>query len=282
MTETGYFQGGANNLYYISAGPDNGCQPEHGGVIFVHAADGNRLGPHRMFVELSEQLNMSGFATMRFDLSGCGDSDGVICRKSISQDVKDVIAAIDFFSSKTKNAKLYLIGISRGARVCLSLLMNNHIHVTGAILLSPPVATNITMAKSLFFRIREYYMKLKDPQTLKKLLKGEINFRQILKTFTVAIGVKNRYKNDNTGKIVSKCPLLFIFGQNDPIAAESKTHYKRICNQHGITSKFITISQANHSFFHYKWKEQIFEIVQSWLAKTNISQTRISQIKSCK
>ena len=76
MTETGYFNSGGNELFYSCTIPAG--KNETTGIVFVHAADGNRLGPHRMFVEFARHFNSLGYPTFRFDLSGCGDSTGAV------------------------------------------------------------------------------------------------------------------------------------------------------------------------------------------------------------
>ena len=62
MIEAGYFKGISNDLFYVCSLPDRNAKRT--GVLFVHAAGGNRLGPHRMFVELAQKLNKSGLKMM--------------------------------------------------------------------------------------------------------------------------------------------------------------------------------------------------------------------------
>jgi len=81
---------------------------------------------------------------------------------------------------------------------------------------------------------------------------------------TFALSSQKRYHQNNNG-FVTRCPLFFIYGYKDPIAADSATYYSRICETFNIPFKAVEIKNANHSFFHYKWKEQIFKIVENWL-----------------
>ena len=103
----------------------------------------------------------------------------------------------------------------------------------------------------------------------KKLLSGKANLKQILKTLGFALSSQKRYRR-NTNGFVTRCPLFFIYGSKDPIAADSAAYYSRICETFNIPFKAVEIKNANHSFFHYRWKEQIMEITEKWLTE-NIS-----------
>ena len=45
-------------------------------VLMCHGLGGTKVGRHRIYVALSEALARLGIAVMRFDFSGCGDSEG--------------------------------------------------------------------------------------------------------------------------------------------------------------------------------------------------------------
>jgi pimeloyl-ACP methyl ester carboxylesterase len=236
------------------------------GVVFVHAADGNRLGPHRMFVELAERLKYLGIASLRFDMRGCGDSEGEPAGSDIKADIEDLQNAISFFASKYNPSKIFLFAISRGARVSISALAQNRIPVGGAILLSTPFAGTKAAAKKFSSRLKEYLYKFTNPDSIKKLLSGKANLKQIVKTLVFALVSQKRYRS-NTAGFVTRCPLFFIYGSKDPIAADSAVHYRKICDKFNIPLAMTEIENANHSFFHYRWNEQILEMTENWLLK---------------
>jgi len=59
--------------------------------------------------------NLFGYLAFRFDFSGSGDSDGEFEDKLMSQEVKDIRAAIDYLAERYKFQHLVLIGGSTGA-----------------------------------------------------------------------------------------------------------------------------------------------------------------------
>jgi len=55
-----------------------GCQPQqkHPLVIICHGFIGSRIGVDRLFVKAARELTANGFAVLRFDYGGCGESGG--------------------------------------------------------------------------------------------------------------------------------------------------------------------------------------------------------------
>ena len=263
MTETGYFKSGNNLLSYFCTIPQMRKKKE--GIIFVHAADGNRLGPHRMFVEFAEKFNSLGYPTLRFDLTGCGDSTGSVSRNSIENDVSDAIQAVNFFKHRADLKYIILFGISRGARVCFTAMSNYTLPLRTVLLLSTPVSTGKAALKSFAVRLKEYICKLKDPKCLLKLFTARADVPRLCKTLLPALQLGRRYQSAENTPIASKCPILFIYGGCDPITAESSLYYTTKCRKNSLPYYCHIISDANHSFFHYKWKEEIFNTSSQWL-----------------
>ena len=263
MIEVGCFKSGDNRLSYSCAIP-NGALAETG-IIFVHAADGNRLGPHRMFVELANRYDHLGYPTLRFDLTGCGDSTGTVSPNDINGEVRDVVGACRFFINKADLTGVILLGISRGARVCYSAMVDHEIPLDGMILLSMPFSSSTTALKSFGTRLNEYFHKAKDTTRLRKMLRGKASLAGIWRTLAVALGLGKRYSKLAKKTFVSKCPLLFIYGGHDPVTEQSSRYYTDKCREQALQYDCHFIPQANHSFFHYKWKERIFDLSKQWL-----------------
>ncbi|MHC4214599.1 MAG: alpha/beta fold hydrolase [Planctomycetota bacterium] len=265
MIETGRFISGENELSYSLSRLED--SDKKFGVLFVHAAGGNRFGPHRMFVELGEKFSRLGYSTFRFDFTGCGDSSGVEPKDDIDAEVFDLMNAVRFFVDAGELEKVILLGISRGARVCFNAMSSESLALGGMILLSTPVSTRRSAAKSVGFRLSEYARKLRDRRYFLKLIRGRVNIGGIFHTLTNAFALRNRYSDVNNGKFRSCCRILLIYGDCDPISQESSRYYISRFEENDVPFESHFISHANHSFFHYKWKEQIAEICLEWFEK---------------
>ncbi len=77
-------------------GPDDAVPCARLGVLIVVGGPQYRVGSHRQFVLLARALAARGFAAMRFDCTGMGDSDGARARRSPTATATSR-AAIDAF-----------------------------------------------------------------------------------------------------------------------------------------------------------------------------------------
>ncbi len=265
MIKTGCFISGENELSYSLSRPkDSDGKP---GVLFVHAAGGNRFGPHRMFVELGEKFNRCGYSTFRFDFTGCGDSSGVESKNDIDSEVFDLVNAVRYFIDAGQLEKVVLLGISRGARVCFNAMSSESLALAGMILLSAPVSTRRSAAKSVCFRLAEYARKLRDRRYFLKMISGRVSIVGIYRTLINAFALQKRYSELHNRIFRSPCRVLLIYGDCDPISQESSRYYISRYEENDVLCEIHFISHANHSFFHYKWKDQIVGICLEWLEK---------------
>lgn len=78
----------------------------------------SRVGPHRMNVHLARRLAAKGIASIRFDMSGIGDSrrsGGV--GSQMDQWVLDTRAVMDFAQRRTGCERYFMVGFCSGAEV---------------------------------------------------------------------------------------------------------------------------------------------------------------------
>ena len=270
MIKTGYFQSNGSKLYYSMACPENDAN--NAGILFVHAADGNRLGPHRMYVEFANEFNRLGFSTFRFDLSGHGDSFGDISNGNIEKDLADVKNAILFFIKTAKVEKVILFGISRGAYLCCNAAAKYKLPLSGLMLLSLPVSSGKTALKKINHILEDYIKRAFDPHNIRRLFTCRINFLQILKTIVKPILFGRIFPKMQTDTFTSRCHTIMIYGRCDPISESSSQYYSLIFEKNNVPCEIYNIENANHSFFHYQWKQQILDLCRSWLGKTQINE----------
>lgn len=86
------------------------------GVLLLNSGVIPRLGPHRVNVRLARRLAAQGVSTLRFDLSGLGDSAVPTENRAWEeQAVADIQSAIDAFSKSAGVERVALVGICSGA-----------------------------------------------------------------------------------------------------------------------------------------------------------------------
>lgn len=86
------------------------------GVIMWNVGIHHRVGPNRVYVDLCRKLANQGYASLRFDASGLGDSEA--SRAEAGSDKEraclDVQSAIKFMGERTKHSQALLVSFCSG------------------------------------------------------------------------------------------------------------------------------------------------------------------------
>jgi dienelactone hydrolase len=109
--------------------------PMRPAVVLLNAGIVHRVGPNRLHVRIARELARHGFASLRFDLSGIGDSlsrtDGLSLRAAALADIRE---AMDFVAAELQVSSFILIGLCSGADLAFRAAMADG-RVVGAVLI---------------------------------------------------------------------------------------------------------------------------------------------------
>lgn len=95
--------------------PDLTPAGETPAVLLFNVGLNHHVGPHRLNVELARHLAERGFVTLRFDLSGLGDSEPRTDDRSDEQRaVADVQEAMDFMGQRKAARSFVVVGLCSG------------------------------------------------------------------------------------------------------------------------------------------------------------------------
>ena len=142
------------------------------GVVIIVGGPQYRAGSHRQFVWLARVMAQAGFAVLRFDHRGMGDSASEARSfESLNQDVAAAIAALQ--GSVPAVRRIVLWGLCDGASAALLYLDRlRDPRVDGLCLVNPWVRSGATLART---QIRHYYTRrLRERAFWLKLLSGRI------------------------------------------------------------------------------------------------------------
>jgi pimeloyl-ACP methyl ester carboxylesterase len=107
-------------------------------VILLSTGILHRVGSNRLWVSLARALGAAGITTLRFDLSGIGDSerrrDVPSLRESVERDIGD---AIDYLKNTQGAERVILVGLCSGAYDALHAALSER-RVVGAVLVDTP------------------------------------------------------------------------------------------------------------------------------------------------
>jgi hypothetical protein len=138
-------------------------------VIMMTAGMMHNVGPYRMYVEFSRSLVAQGVSSLRFDISGIGDSLGVgSAGKSIDRAASEAADAMDYLQKKHGAKQFILLGLCSGADDSIQTALNDE-RVKGVITLDGLAYSTVK------FKIRQLIlpmkMMLRPEKWLKKIKK---------------------------------------------------------------------------------------------------------------
>ena len=186
--ETALFDCAGDTLLGILAKPE---APVETGVIVIVGGPQYRVGSHRQFVLLSRALAAAGYAVLRFDYRGMGDSTGT--QRDFTDVSADVSAALDVLQKSAPSVqRVVLWGLCDGASAALIYCQQTRDpRVSGLCLLNPWVRSEASQART---QVKHYYtQRLMQPEFWAKLLRGGVAMNALaglLRSVRVAFGVK--------------------------------------------------------------------------------------------
>lgn len=146
--------------------------PADTGVLVIVGGPQYRVGSHRQFVLLSRTLARSGYAVLRFDYRGMGDSEGQQRDfQAVSADIAVAISALQQHLPSMK--KVVLWGLCDAASAALLYLHETgDARVVALCLLNPWVRSDATLART---QVKHYYTRrLMQKEFWIKLLRGGV------------------------------------------------------------------------------------------------------------
>lgn len=139
--------GGENNLVGIVCSGPSSTDPTSPAVIIPNAGVIHRVGPSRLGVQLSRELARLGLTSLRFDLSGIGDSARRSGNYSLDASiVKDIDDTMAYFGDSYGIGQFLFAGLCSGAREAFRTAHRDP-RVIGAIMIDP-----------IAFRTPRYYL----------------------------------------------------------------------------------------------------------------------------
>jgi dienelactone hydrolase len=186
LGERPVFFGGARRLFGILAIPTAGPpRPELPAIILLNAGTAHRVGSHRLYVPLARRWAALGFAVLRVDLSGIGDSPVPAgCRENLTyprDGLDDVRAAMDFLTETTGAGRFVVTGLCSGGDIAFQLGFKEP-RVAGAIMMNPRtfLVNDLAMVDA-YERARWYQRSATRGASWRKLLRGEVDVARALK-----------------------------------------------------------------------------------------------------
>lgn len=262
-------------LVGILAEPDDA--PVETGVIIIVGGPQYRVGSHRQFVLLARHLATQGFAALRFDYRGMGDSPGD-ARDFLAVNA-DIAAAIDaLLASRPALRRVALWGLCDAASAALLYLESTRdSRVAGIALLNPWARSTATLART---HVKHYYWRrLREKTFWLKLLSGGIG-TTALSALARNLRLARRGSNKNAHALGFQDrmaiglhsfggPVLLVLSGDDYTAREFSLHVETSPAWAGLLNtpqvRRETLAEADHTFSDLRHMASVEAITLSWL-----------------
>ena len=248
-----------------------------GGVVIVVGGPQYRAGSHRQFVQLARRLAEGGYAVIRFDIRGMGDSTGTM--PSFEDIDPDIEAAVQGLRRRCPGLPgVALWGLCDGASAALMHVRHSSTRSVQALALANPwVRTGATQART---QVRHYYPdRIRQGSFWVKLLSGGVA-RRALADFLGAVrralsssdarGPVTFQERMAAGWFKFEGPILLVMSANDYTAREFDDLVSSSPEWRGALQRphlqRIDVAGADHTFSDDDARFAAEEATLRWLA----------------
>ncbi len=215
-------------------------------LVMLHGFTGQHVENQRLFVQAARHLAAAGYAVLRMDFFGSGDSDGTFAEMTVHTEVTDAGAMLDWFAAQPgiDAARTGVIGLSLGGAVT-ALLAAQDARVKAA------VFWNAVALPMLHFG--EIAHEGPDAGVVGGLRVS----REFLDTF---------YALDIPAALADYGgPGLVVRGTGDEVVPGREA--ETLASALGTRGTLHLIEHADHTFEHPTWRAELFAVTTGWLAE---------------
>ncbi|MBQ4501179.1 MAG: alpha/beta fold hydrolase [Spirochaetales bacterium] len=221
-------------------------------VVIIHGFSGYKEEPH--IVAVSNALNDIGFATLRADMYGHGQSDGRFCDHNLYKWLGNALTLIDYARSLDFASGIYLCGHSQGGLTVILAAALKHDVIDAVIPLSPAICIPEDARRGDILGIGF------DPENIPDMVRfpdGKDlggNYLRIAQTIDVNAAI-DRYSGS----------VLIVHGSEDeciPVrcSVEASRRYRK--------ADLVLVEGEDHCYnFHL---DEVVRAVTSWMSKFSI------------
>ena len=267
-------------LWGILSRPPAGVLEQPHAVLIVVGGPQYRVGSHRQFVLLARSLAARGFASLRFDCRGMGDSEGGM--RTFEGVAPDLHRAVDALLQACPDApRIVVWGLCDAASAAM-MHATSHDKVVGIVAVNPWARTVASLAAA---RVRFYYAeRIMQREFWIKLLRGGLDWRHsvggLLGNLKQARSANSAPRGRGDGSFQTRMAhgiagfrgrMLLVIAGNDLTAKEflqftqASPAWKDLLS--GPKVERFDVPDADHTFSSRSWRGAVEEATAAWLER---------------
>jgi pimeloyl-ACP methyl ester carboxylesterase len=236
-------------------------------VVFSNIGLNHRVGPNRLYVELARQLAAAGFASLRFDLSGFGDSEprrtGGMYLERATLDTRE---AMDFLQ-KRGSSRFVVVGLCSGVDSAHTTAMQDS-RVVGGIFIEGYAYRNagfwlrfLTVRNLQPARWRRY-VRVRVARLMGKLPLPDLD--DVPEIFARELPSQQQFAGDLAALVKRSVKMLFIYTINtDGAYNYARQFHDTFGYRDVIDVEFYT--RADHVFSSEPRREMLLSRLVQWM-----------------
>lgn len=264
-----FLERGADRLFAFLHRPDG---PTSRGVVLCAPLAEEKLWSHRVFVSFARELAARGYAVLRFDFRGEGDSDRPFEDTDLTTRIEDTAFAIDSLKALVPGiTDVTLVGLRLGATIA-AVTAAQRTDVQRLVLWDPVtigddymqavLRTNLMYQMALHGKVIEnreaLAQRLASGETVNiegyelgqalfheasALRLEETTQRLALPTLIVSVPQREGPPRDDLAALATACPnVRLTTAVEDPFWREIRPFYRRAANLHKVTADWLEVA----------------------------------------
>jgi pimeloyl-ACP methyl ester carboxylesterase len=248
-------------------------------AILMPGMMGTRAGPHRLLFDIAQVLADSGIPVARYDLRGCGQSDGHFEGTDFGVLLGDVQRIMDWHRETDGVTQFLLGGICLGAKLALWTALDAP-RVRHVVLLScqRPIQgeSNKSRRHRRWRHVRQKISSLRSPRLLFKYVWNPVlSLRKALHLLACSqdTGMLQRFSPPPTRANWRRFSGdgIFLFAEKDPELAESQAYYQNAMAKSCAKVDFEVIPEADHGFYSITSHHRVLQKIGQWCVRQRIA-----------
>jgi pimeloyl-ACP methyl ester carboxylesterase len=227
-----------------------------------------------MLLAAAREATSRGYACLRFDFRGRGDSGGPTMATTLTTMIDDTRAAASFLSSELGTLPLVFVGDCSGCEVAIGAapsIANVHAMALWSAPILGGAREAADAAKTRAVRA-SYLRKFFSLGSWRRLLTGALRWDLIRRALSRGgKGAGEEGSAADTGIDWDACFLafagerLFIYGAADPVTPACIDFYRGLSDHAASAFNLHAIDGANHAFYSAAWQRQVIGTTLDWL-----------------